>query len=97
MLNYLAASTRPDCLYAVHQCVRFSSDPRLSHERAVKRIVRYLKGTKDQGIILTPNKKREFNVMLMLILQEDIALQLVRIRYLFLVGLDLLYIIMVVL
>jgi hypothetical protein len=58
MLNYLAASTRPDCLYAVHQCARFSADPRLSHERAVKRIIRYLKGTKDQGIILTPNKEK---------------------------------------
>ena len=39
MLNYLAASTRPDCLYAVHQCARFSADPRLSHERAIKRII----------------------------------------------------------
>ena len=62
MLNYLAASTRPDCLYAVHQCARFSADPRLSHERTVKRIIRYLKGTSDKGITLTPNKKR--NTML---------------------------------
>ena len=55
MLNYLAATTRPDCLFAVHQCARFSSNPKLSHERAIKRIVRYLKGTKDKGIILKPN------------------------------------------
>jgi hypothetical protein len=55
MLNYLAATTRPDCLFAVHQCARFSSNPKLSHERAVKRIIRYLKGTKDKGIILKPN------------------------------------------
>ena len=55
MLNYLAASTRPDCLYAVHQCARFSANPKLSHERAVKRIVRYLKGTRDKGIILKPD------------------------------------------
>ena len=55
MLNYLAASTRPDCLFAVHQCARFSANPKLSHERAVKRIVRYLKGTRDKGIILKPN------------------------------------------
>jgi hypothetical protein len=58
MLNYLAASTRPDCLYAVHQCARFSADPKLSHERAVKRVIRYLKGTKDKGIILNPNKDK---------------------------------------
>lgn len=58
MLNYLAASTRPDCLYAVHQCARFCADPRLSHERAVKRIIRYLKGNSDKGMILTPNKDK---------------------------------------
>ena len=55
MLNYLAASTRPDILYAVHQCARFSTNLKLSHERALKRIVRYLKGTKDKGIILSPD------------------------------------------
>lgn len=55
MLNYLAASTRPDIAFAVHQCVRFAANPKLSHERATKRIVRYLKGTKDRGIILRPN------------------------------------------
>ena len=58
MLNYLAASTRPDCLFAVHQCARFSTNPKLSHERAVKRIVRYLKGTRDQGLILQPNTSK---------------------------------------
>jgi hypothetical protein len=58
MLNYLAASTRPDCLFAVHQCARFSSNPKLSHERAIKRIIRYLKGTKDKGIILRPDKDK---------------------------------------
>jgi hypothetical protein len=58
MLNYLAASTRPDCSFAVHQCARFSSNPKLSHERAVKRIIRYLKGTKDKGIILRPDQSK---------------------------------------
>jgi hypothetical protein len=58
MLNYLAATTRPDTLFAVHQCARFSANPRLSHERAVKRIVRYLKKTRDKGIIMTPNKEK---------------------------------------
>ena len=27
-LNYLEKSTRPDIVYAVHQCTRFSSNPR---------------------------------------------------------------------
>ena len=58
MLNYLAASTRPDILYAVHSAARFSANPKLIHEQAVKRICRYLKGTKDQGIILKPDPNR---------------------------------------
>ena len=55
MLNYLAASTRPDILCAVHSAARFSADPKLIHEQAVKRICRYLKGTKDKGLILRPD------------------------------------------
>ena len=58
MLNYLAVCTRSYLSFSVHQCARFSSNPKLSHERALKRIVRYLKGTKDKGIILTPNPSR---------------------------------------
>ena len=54
-LMYLIGNTRPDCSYATHQCARFSHDPCLAHEAALKRISRYLKGTKDGGIILWPN------------------------------------------
>jgi hypothetical protein len=39
---------------ASHQCARFVSDPKLSHERAMIRLVRYLKSTKDRGIIFKP-------------------------------------------
>jgi hypothetical protein len=55
MLNYIAASSRPDISFAAHQCARFSSNPLRSHELAVKRIVCYLKGTKDKGFILRPD------------------------------------------
>lgn len=51
-LNYLAATTRPDIQFAVHQCARFSNDPKMVHEKAVKRVIRYLKRTKDQGLIM---------------------------------------------
>ncbi len=54
ILNYIAASSHLDISFAVHQCARFSSNPMCSHELAVKRIVRYLKGTKDKGYILKP-------------------------------------------
>ena len=50
MLNFLSASTRPDILFAVHQCARFCTCSRLIHEQAVKRIIRYLVKTKDKGI-----------------------------------------------
>ena len=57
MLNYLAASTRPDILFAVHQCARFAANLKLSHVRVIKRIVQYLKGTPNGGIMLRPNPK----------------------------------------
>jgi hypothetical protein len=55
MLMYLSSNTRPDLTFAVHQCARFSHRPRRSHEQALKRIGRYLVGTKTKGLILTPN------------------------------------------
>ena len=54
MFGYLCI-TRPEILFAVHQCARFSIDPKLCHEIAVKRIVRYLKRTPSDGLILTPD------------------------------------------
>jgi len=53
-LNFLEKSTRLDLSYAVHQCARFAADPKQSHGAAVKRIGRYLVGTRDKGIILDP-------------------------------------------
>jgi hypothetical protein len=47
ILNYIAARSRPDITFAVHQCARFSNNPNRQHELAVRRIVRYLKGTRD--------------------------------------------------
>ena len=53
-MNFLEKSTRPDIAYAVHQCARFSNDPKDSHGKAVKYIGKYLQGTQDKGIILNP-------------------------------------------
>ena len=57
MMLYLSGSTRPDIVYAVHQCTIFSHNPKRSHEVGLKHIARYLKGTKDKGIIITPDSK----------------------------------------
>ena len=41
MLGYLQCTTCPDVSMAAHRCARFNNDPRVSHERSVKKIVRY--------------------------------------------------------
>ena len=56
MLNYLEKTTCPDLTFAVPQAARFSVEPKLSHERAIHRIVKYLVGTKDKGLVFRPNK-----------------------------------------
>ena len=54
---YLDGITRPDIAYDVHQCARFSCNPKWSHEVGVKDISRYLKGTHTEGIIMSPYSK----------------------------------------
>ena len=49
MLLYLE-NTRPDIQFAVNQCARFMQNPRAPHACAVKKICRYLKGTRDKGL-----------------------------------------------
>ena len=58
MLGYLQATSRPEISMAVHQCARFNNDPKLCHERAIKRICKYLLGTMDKGIIFRPDHSR---------------------------------------
>ncbi|KAJ9568111.1 hypothetical protein OSB04_004077 [Centaurea solstitialis] len=48
-LQYLTF-TRPDIAYAVQQVCLFMHDPRLTHLNALKRILRYLKGTLSHGL-----------------------------------------------
>ena len=55
MLMYLANNSRPDIAFAVHQCARFNHSPKRLHENAIKRILRYLKGTMHEGLILQPD------------------------------------------
>ena len=55
MLLYLSCNSRPDIAFAVSQVCRFTSNPKQSHAQAVKTIVRYLHGTRNQGMILQPS------------------------------------------
>ena len=55
MLLYLAGHSRPDIAYAVNCAARYMFCPKQSHEKALKRIGRYLKATRERGLILNPN------------------------------------------
>jgi transposase InsO family protein len=50
-LLFLSGWGRPDIAYAVAQCARFMSCPGPSHIAAVKRILRYLQGTKEGSLV----------------------------------------------
>lgn len=50
-LLYLSTKTRPDISFAVGNAARFCSNPSRAHWTAVKRIMRYLRGTQDLGLM----------------------------------------------
>ena len=47
-----ATITRPEISYAVNKVCQFLSDPLEEHWKAVKRILRYLQGTLDHGLVI---------------------------------------------
>ena len=57
-LRYLL-HTRPDLSFSVGMASRFMEKPTLMHQRAVKQILRYLKGTVDYGLVYTQEGKQE--------------------------------------
>jgi histone deacetylase 1/2 len=52
-LQYLAL-TRPDIAYAVNRVCQYLHDPRSSHWSAVKRILRYVRGSLSHGLFIQP-------------------------------------------
>ena len=54
MLLYHSGHIRPDIAYAVNCCARYMFFPKYSHETALERIGRYLKATRNCGLILYP-------------------------------------------
>jgi hypothetical protein len=59
-LNYLAQTTRPDIMNAMHQIAKYLSDPRQSHGEAILYLIRYLKKTHDLGLKFKPDPKKGF-------------------------------------
>ena len=53
-IGSLSIGTRPDIAFAVSNAAKFSSEPTKQHWTAVKRIMRYLRGTVNLGLAFTP-------------------------------------------
>ena len=59
-LMHLMTATRPDIAFAAGYVSRFMENPQNEHWAAVKRILRYLQGTKTHGIRFQPDNKVDF-------------------------------------
>ena len=53
-MNYIYGTARPYNIFAVYQCAKYSIYAKQSHEECIKRIGRYLKKTKDKGLVFIP-------------------------------------------
>ena len=58
-LLYLSTRTRPDIAFAVGSVARHSAKPSKNHWTAVKRILRYLKGTSNFGLLYGHGQKTD--------------------------------------
>ena len=57
-LLYASIRTRPDIAFAVRAVAKFSSNPGKKHWTAVKRILRYLKGTTSLGLTFSRGQSK---------------------------------------
>ena len=60
-LLYLSSATRPDITFAVNNVAKFSANPTDEHWAAVKRILRYLKGTVNYGLLYFEDASPDLN------------------------------------
>lgn len=58
-LIYLSVATRPDITFAVNLVNRYLEEPKKIHWKAVKRILKYLKGTTNHGLRFSCNIEKE--------------------------------------
>jgi len=59
-LNYLAQTTRPDIMQAVHAIAKYASNPKKEHGDAVLYLVMYLKKTRHIGLLFKPDPTKGF-------------------------------------
>ena len=48
----LTNSTRSEAQFTVRKYARFDVDPQIPHDQSLKRVIKYLKGTSTQGLIM---------------------------------------------
>ena len=49
---------RPEAQLTIHQCTLFIADTKLPHYQVIKLVLKYLKGTSMQDLILKPNPEK---------------------------------------
>lgn len=57
-LQYLSCKTRPDIAFATNYASRFMAEPTSRNVTEVKRVLRYLQGTKDLGILFPTHSQQ---------------------------------------
>ena len=63
-LNWLAISTRPDIASITNMLAKYMASPNSHHIAAAKRIIRYIKGTKDRGICFSSRTNEALNAFI---------------------------------
>jgi hypothetical protein len=53
-LQFIANATRPDICYAINRLASYTANPSMQHQTALKRVLRYLSGTRTKGITYKP-------------------------------------------
>ena len=59
-LMYLSVNSRPDIAFSVNSLARFNSNPRKEHWSALKRVLRYLNGMINHGLIYKQGGAKHF-------------------------------------
>ena len=72
-LMFAALGTRPDIAYAVTRLSQYTSNPLPEHIHAVKRVLRYLRGSEDLGIVFRGSKVPNAQVQLTAFCDSDWA------------------------
>jgi len=59
LLMYLSNATRPDIAHAIRNAAQFMDNPGYNHWKALITIVKYLKGTKNYGLVFNGNMNHD--------------------------------------